>query len=114
MRKPNIKTKFYTFGQNNSGGSFDHDPRKGIGYRVCVQAVNADDASNRFYDIIENYSQGGDCSCCGPRWSGYIHESDGSSFPTNYGDESSPLDGGWGIPSYTHYLDGQIVATRKA
>lgn len=94
---------FYTFGQNNSGGSFDHDPNKGVGYAICVEADSAEEASARFWDIVFSYSQGGDCDCCGPRWDGYADK--GSATPEEYG---KPLTGGWGIPSYIHYLDGSV------
>lgn len=84
------QTKFFTFIQNNSGGSFDHDAKAGIGYRVAIEAVDATHAKARASQIglyFNGCDSGRDCSCCG-----------------------EPLKGGWGIPSYVHYLDGRILA----
>lgn len=102
-------TKFYTTGQNNSGGSFDHDAEKGIGYKICVEANSAKEAEQRLQTILDSYDAGYDCPCCGPRWDYWIDESDGADHPTSYGPNSEPLKGGWGIPSYVHMLDGTIV-----
>lgn len=104
-----VETKFFTFDQNNSGGSFDHDEASGIGYRVCVEAVDAAHAISRAQVIgvyFNGCDDGRDCPCCGDRWSDYVDG--GTDEPTAYGDR--PLAGGWGIPSYVHYLDGRIEA----
>src|SRR5690606_15528868 len=64
--------KWWEFSQNNSGGSFDHDPEQGIGYRVLIEARNADEASARAQDIgiyFDGCRDGIDCCCCGDRWS---------------------------------------------
>lgn len=98
---------FYTISQNNSGGYFDHEPTKGIGYALCVEAVSKADAEARLEAIVDSYAQGGDCPCCGDRWSIYIWKEDGTPEPMLYGE---PLRGSWGIPSYIHYLDGRIEA----
>lgn len=104
-----VETKFWTENQNNSGGSFDHVPSHGIGYRLCVEATSKRDAELRMQQIIDNYpGRGYDCSCCGQRWSLWLYEEDGTEAPSNYGDVTNPLTGGWGIPSYIHYIDGTI------
>jgi len=60
---------FYTFYQNNSGGSF-HESH-GICNHVIVEADNANDANNRAENIglyFDGCNKGFDCSCCGDRW----------------------------------------------
>jgi hypothetical protein len=102
-----VKTRFFTVGQNNSGGNFDHVPDYGIGYKLCVEAVDAAHAQSRLDHILNSYpGRGYDCPCCGDRWSMWIDDEDGADRPESYG---RPLAGGWGIPSYVHYLDGRIV-----
>lgn len=104
-----VQTRFYTVNQNNSGGSFDRVPEHGIGYSVCVEAVDADHARGRVKRIIDSYpDRGYDCPCCGDRWSIYFWDESGTERPERY---EEPLTGGWGIPSYVHYLDGRIEAT---
>ena len=103
-----VPTKFFTVYQNNSGGSVDHVPSHGIGYYLCVEAVDANHARARIARIIDGYpGRGPDCPCCGDRWSLWIDDDDGTAQPEQYG---SPLRGGWGIPAYVHYLDGRIEA----
>lgn len=113
--------KFFTFRQNNSGGSFDHDAALGIGITVFVQAVDASHAEARA-ELIGLYfngcADGTDCSCCGDRWSAPWE--DGAVEPSTYGDSWVPVSEGheptldWGIPSYIHYLDGSFKAAMKA
>jgi len=101
------KTKFFTFRQNNSGGNFVHDEKRGIGYAVCVEARDKKDACHLAEDIglyFNGCDSGIDCSCCGDRWSDWV---DGEKTPGLYG---QPIKGSWGIPSYVHYLDGRVVA----
>jgi hypothetical protein len=101
-------TKFFTFNQNNSGGSFDEDKASGIGYRVCIEAVDAAHALARAEGIglyFNGCADGIDCECCGDRWSNYIDDDDVAETPTQYG---GPITGGWGISSFIHYLDGRV------
>jgi len=62
---------YYLYNQNNSGGSFDIDDKKGIGPRVWIEASNRAEAHERatslgiYFDGVE---KGIDCSCCGDRW----------------------------------------------
>lgn len=99
-----VKTKFFTYLQNNSGGVFCHTPEDGIGYQVCIEAVDYNHANARAEGIglyFYGCDDGRDCDCCGDRW-----------YKAYDGDEEEelPTNGGWGIPSYIHYLDGRIVA----
>jgi len=60
-----LKTKFYEFIQNNSGGYFDED--ENVCYRVIIEATDAKHAQSLFEPMIENQSVS--CPCCGDRWS---------------------------------------------
>lgn len=95
--------KFYTYSQNNSGGGFDHDPGAGIGYEVIVEAESSEDANDRA-EMIGLYFNGcayeRDCPCCGDRW---YEASD-----WDVSDTVPETRGGWGLPSYIHYLDGTV------
>lgn len=65
-------TKFWTFSQNNSGGSFDYQPNDGITHYVIVEATSLIHALSRAGDIglyFNGCDSGMDCSCCGDRWS---------------------------------------------
>lgn len=60
-----MKTKFFKFNQNNSGGYFDVD--ENVCHRVIIEAVDEEQAIARFAPMIEDQSPS--CSCCGDRWS---------------------------------------------
>lgn len=99
--------QFYTFKQNNSGGSFDEDERAGIGYAVCIEAQSAAEANDRALAIglyFDGSDSGADCPCCGDRWYP-AYEDEAEQRPSIYG---RPLSGGWGHASYIHYADGRI------
>lgn len=64
-----MKTEFYNFSQNNSGGSFTVNDK--LCNNVVIEATSAEEAN----DIAENLgiyfngcNTGNDCSCCGDRW----------------------------------------------
>lgn len=79
---------WFEYSQNNSGGSFVHDPQR-IGL---------------YFDGVHN---GPDCHCCGDRWSAkseYNWSSKGQEEPPTIED----MAGGRGIGSYAHHEDGQI------
>jgi hypothetical protein len=118
-----MEMKFFAFQQNNSGGSFDHNPDEGIGIVVWVEAVDAAHANARA-ELIGLYfygcRNGMDCSCCGDRWSEaseWMNEAGNS--PTLYGEEWRAVDEGeeptldWNIPSYIHRMDGSFKAAKK-
>lgn len=112
---------FYAFKQNNSGGSFEHDEKSGIGYAVIIEAENAA-LANHFAEEIGLYfdgcSTGQDCSCCGDRWSEQWGDDDGDEVPSLWGqpiEEARKIDpqrswssGWWKLPVYVHYRDGTM------
>lgn len=106
MPQVTISTKFWTISQNNSGGRLDHDAKHGIGYALCVEATDHNDAHRRLKAITDGYGASGSCPCCGDRWDLYLDADEGTEEPELYGE---PLKGSWGIPSYVHRIDGSIV-----
>lgn len=108
---------FFTYSQNNSGGTFDIDHSSGITVYVIVEADSASDADRRAERIGLYFDGAGDCSCCGDRWSEQWSQ-DGDALPSVYGTpvwEISPSDyivsrsGGDGAPHiYVHFKDGTI------
>ncbi len=101
---------FKLFTQNNSGGHFNHDPRRGIGPYVIVEGTDEEDCVQRAEDIglyWNGVDEGSDCECCGDRWDTYGEVSDE---PQVYGEpvsqarvrrEGKPL-------GYIHYLSGGV------
>ncbi len=96
---------FFTFSQNNSGGSFDHDDD--LDEFVIIQAVNAVTANAKaeslgiyFNGCMDNV----DCSCCGDRWYD-VDDSDGTIEPLVYGDSPSKHKYHFG-GAIVHYEDG--------
>jgi len=112
MSKKNVNMKFYSYSQNNSGGSFVHDAEAGIGHYVIVEAKSALDADRRAESIGLYFDGSGDCECCGNRWSEQWSD-EGKDKPMIYDQDVSEgvykeswMD--WGLPSYIHYADGTI------
>lgn len=68
--------KFYTIGQNNSGGY--HIQNEFVDYLVCVQSSNPENATNLLEKITESYSEY--CECCGKRWYISLDENDGTNY----------------------------------
>lgn len=120
-------TKWFEFKQNNSGGSFDHDPRKGIGFAVYVEADDAEHANYRARRIglyFNGCESGIDCSCCGDRWSeAWRNEGSNTIEGYDWKEGMVKLRGGvegeepflsWDIPSYVHPMVGDFTfATRS-
>lgn len=105
MAKHTLESKFFEYGQNNSGGSFDIDDGRGIGVKVWIEAFSADDADRRAEAIgiyFDGCSKGMDCDCCGDRWS--TTWGDGEAAPTINND----YDFTWHHTVYVHKLDGSI------
>ena len=115
-------TKFWTFRQNNSGGSFDFNKERGISVEVIIEANTADEASARAQDIglyFDGCANGQDCPCCGDRWYDSTSYDKGDPAPSHYNTPiilNQPMpktDFGhkWmdGAEGYIHYLDGRIV-----
>jgi hypothetical protein len=116
---------FFTYSQNNSGGSFDYDEVSGIGNYVVIEAESVTVANARALDIglyFDGCDTGMDCSCCGDRWSEPYGE--GTAFPSVYDhDVTNPREYsdtfmGPGIsrsfvgmgeyPVFVHYADGSV------
>jgi hypothetical protein len=105
---------FYTFNQNNSGGSFDYTPRSGISHYVIVEADSTSDAVDRAENIglyFNGVSNNMDCGCCGDRWYEPWDENDE---PMVYDQSVSDGHAGRGIKwikgfeGFVHYKDGRV------
>ena len=74
---------FYTYSQNNSGGSF-------IGpHHVIVEADSARQANSIAQDhdvYFDGVEFGDDCECCGDRWIPIEKDSEGTQSPMIFGD----------------------------
>lgn len=109
---PDQKTsKFFDFRQNNSGGSFNLDPKNGISVIVIIEAPS-DTIANCIAETKGIQFDSG-CPCCGDRWTRAWD--DGEDVPSYYGEpvlgtkmkhqREDP-----NVPEgYIHYLDGRIV-----
>ena len=81
--------KFYTIGQNNSGGYVIQN--EFVDHLVCVQASSVITAEDRLGNIVEDYSDY--CECCGERWYINLTEKDGTEFISNaYGENLETID----------------------
>ena len=109
---------FFTFTQNNSGGSFI-----GPAHYVVVEAPSAHVANALVIAhglYFNGCEEGYDCECCGDRWHS-VDDSDGTKYPQVYGEgigvaleTALKMYGNWSdfnrIPQISvFYLDG----TRK-
>jgi hypothetical protein len=77
---------FYSFGQNNSGGSFQSD-KNGLTHWVIIEADCADEANSKAEDLgiyFNGCDNDRDCSCCGDRWYP-VSKGDGTKKPEVYG-----------------------------
>lgn len=119
--------RYYIYSQNNSGGSFDDDPERGIGYIVYIEAPTADAANQRAEDIglyFNGCETGQDCDCCGDRWyemSSYDEdpEEHGWSYVDSLDEVKEHYENQfkgelgrlcrWGVASYVHPLRGGII-----
>lgn len=75
-----VKTRWFQFHQNNSGGRFE-----GPAAHVVVEAVDADHANARAEKVglyFNGCASGQDCSCCGDRW--YPASGSGDAVPMVY------------------------------
>lgn len=114
--------KWYEFSQHNTGGSFDHDPERGIGYSVWVEAESYEEANERAESIglyFDGCDAGIDCDCCGDRWYRKGSYSSGDPVPTRYGKTFEPADDKspsveWGILSYAHPINGPFWAAKES
>lgn len=113
---------FWTFRQNNSGGSFDFDDERGISVNVIIEANSLDHAISRAKEIglyFDGVEAGYDCECCGDRWYApwdeegnavpSIYNTDVSSGAYEVSDDWSIIWSSDGIEGYIHFLDGHVV-----
>lgn len=104
-----VKTKFYEYMQNNSGGSFSKSEQDGICEYVIIEALNVEQANTRAEDIglyFDGCNNGNDCPCCGDRWY-RAYESDGSEVPSIYGEPIEKMEKNFYRENcFVHYLDG--------
>lgn len=111
---------FYTFNQNNSGGSFAFDADDGITHFVIIEADSAIAANRKATQIglyFNGCDTGSDCSCCGDRWYP-VDEWDARDEPLLYGAApseyySNPWGLAWMAPNpetFIHYADGRVEA----
>lgn len=102
--------KFFDFRQNNSGGTFHFDEKKGITHFVIIEAAHAEDAVSKAEAIGLYFNGHGDCECCGERWSDDV---DAADEPMLYGEPARdyPATGTTWMPKgkeiVVHYADGR-------
>jgi len=107
--------KFYTYDQNNSGGSFTLDKENGLTHKVIIEAEDYDSADKKaesigiYFNGVSDYI---DCPCCGDRWSiaeEYEKPTIYSKTPYEYVNDEDGFR--WmekGFEVAIHYLDGKI------
>jgi hypothetical protein len=97
---------FYTYRQNNSGGSFIEN--ESVGVWVIVEAHNMDMA-NKLAESYGLYFDGArDCPCCGNRWSEQWDDEDGHEQPQIYGKHYKEHVSKWlDETCVVHYLNGK-------
>lgn len=87
---------FYTFRQNNSGGSF-------VGpVLLCVECDSLDDANVQAERHGFQFGMVGSCECCGPRWPTAYGVNFLTETPTYYGDPLPESGTSWTL----YYRDG--------
>ena len=105
-----IKTKFWEFSQNNSGGYFVEDNENGVCETVIIEAQTSDEAWNRLEKVGDkvdgfwNY-----CDCCGERWSNWLDEEDGKDVLMHYNTPLKEVEKSMFTDrAFVHYYDGSI------
>jgi len=97
--------KYYTFRQNNSGGSFVTNEE--VAHFVIIEAPDArlaNSIAQEFGIYFDGCSSYQDCSCCGDRWY-RADESDGYETPLLYGSPIEEYKPWWDEKCIIHYLD---------
>lgn len=107
---------FYTFSQNNSGGTWELGDL--ITYWVIVEADSAQEANNRAQDLgiyFNGVAAGIDCECCGDRW--WPEYNDGDPEPNIFGTAPEEYHDWHAKPTEVYcrvfYEDGLIKEYRK-
>lgn len=83
---------FYTFRQNNSGGSLVKDDL--VSEYVIIEAnshVEANDLAEDIGIYFNGCASGRDCPCCGDRWYAHWSEHDAYVIPAIYGEDYDPI-----------------------
>lgn len=121
-RKNSAKPKslFFNFNQNNSGGRFTFDEKRGISVHVVVEALDYSHANARAQNIGLYFDGSADCPCCGNRWYAQYDGKEGTKKPSIYDEpvklgekfKKGTLSFKWmgeGKPEgFVHFLDGRI------
>ncbi len=79
----NPNNRYYTYVQNNSGGSFT-----GPAHYVIIKATSAKEANRIAEDhglYFNGCDTGQDCDCCGDRWNEQYDDEFGTESPMIYG-----------------------------
>lgn len=108
-----MNTQFFTFYQNNSGGSFSFK-KNGITCYVIIEATDRNDAISRAEEIglyFDGCDSGSDCPCCGDRWY-RPYKDDGDKEPMIYGEKASEFKTHVWLEKEpqiaAHFLDGRL------
>ena len=111
MPQATVETKFYSFRQNNSGGSFEVNDT--IAHNVIIEAINPQHANQIAEDIgiyFDGCQSGADCECCGDRWC-RTDKYDATETPSIYGEpieNRSEIFCAVGEPyCHVYYLNGE-------
>ena len=104
---------FFTYNQNNSGGSFVFDERRGITHYVIIEAADAREANYRAERIGLYFDGEGDCPCCGDRWYEAWSDDEGDAVPSIYGEPIQDFDFefkwmGDRPEAFVHFADGHF------
>ena len=101
---------FYTYHQNNSGGSYEVN--SDVAWYVIIEAPDAETADalaqtkGVYFDGCES---GRDCDCCGDRW--YCATGAGSLEPLVYGRQLSEVNSKFSYANepliHVYYLNGE-------
>lgn len=103
---------FYTYSQNNSGGSFVQDVN--ISHYVIIEASSASEANEKAEQLGIYFDGDGDCECCGNRWYELSDSWDkGDGVPSIYGEAvwEHSVSFGWmkDYETVVHYISGEIL-----
>ncbi len=104
---------FYHYSQNNSGGSFEFDKKRGITHHVVIEADSPSHANERAESIglyFNGCENDRDCPCCGDRWYP-VHVGDGTEKALVYDKNPEDHKDMWFKEDSVavHQLDGSIV-----
>lgn len=102
--------KYYSYRQNNSGGSFIVDDY--VAHNVIVQAESpqqADTIAESKGVYFNGCESGLDCECCGDRWHP-TYEGDATDTPLVYGKEPKEAikDGWFNDECVIYHSDGKV------